>query len=590
MKDLVRIGAGSAFANDSALTVPQMLAKDPPDYLVFEHLAEGLMSPLAEAMARSPELGYSPNLIDVHLGPNLAAIKAAGVRVVTNGGGLNPAGAARALQKLAEAEGLELRIAVVEGDDLRGRADALAARGYKDMFTGAAWPADIVSANAYLGAFPIAEALAMGADIVITGRVVDSALTLGPLIHEFGWKPEDYDLLAAGTAAGHLLECGAQATGGTFTDWLDIPDWENIGYPIAECRPDGAFVLTKPAGTGGVVNVGSVAEQLVYEISDPAAYLVPDVTCDVTDARLVQVGPDRVEVTGVKGRAPGDSYKVCTTYADGWRMMVLFPVLGKQAAAKARRLAEGVVARAARVAALRNLPPHRTAQIDVIGGGTLFPAGDTASDEVTARIVTLHDDARAATIYGNESRCAMTNGCAGTMALGLPAVSPIARLFSFLLPKTEVAVTVSLDGERRAWTPAAAAPAATAREAQAPPSPSEPCDASTPLSELAWARSGDKGDLFNVGVIARRPEYYPYICAALDEARVAEWYGHVFADPARHRMRRYLMPGLNALNFVFENALGGGQTVGLRLDNNAKAMAQQMLQLRVPTPKGLVKS
>jgi hypothetical protein len=588
MKQVVRIGAGSAFANDSALTTPQMLAKDPPEYLVYEHLAEGLMSPLADAQARSPELGYSLNLLEFHLGPNLKAIKDAGVRVVTNGGGINPAGAARALERLAREAGVSLRIAVVEGDDLRARSDAFAARGYRDMYSGAAWPAKIVSANAYLGAFPIAEALARGADVVITGRVVDSAITLGPLIHEFGWGPGDYDLLASGTAAGHLLECGAQATGGTFTDWLDVPDWDDIGYPIAECRADGSFVLTKPEGTGGLVSVGSLAEQLIYEVGDPAAYLVPDVACDFSGAKLREVGPNRVEVTGVKGRAPGDSYKVSATYADGWRMNVVFPVLASDAAAKARRLAEGFLARAARAAAFLGTTPHHTAQIDVIGAGELFPAGNRGSEEVAARIASFHDDARSAQVYASETRCSMTNGCAGSMAMGMPTVSAVARLFCFMIPKADVPVKISFEGDSWPWTPAL-----TEQSAPRGPEPVEPhaaaaCDARVPLVRLAFARSGDKGDLFNVGVIARRPEYYPYICAALDAQRVADWYGHVFTAPEKRKAKRYLAPGFNALNFVLEESLGGGQTVGLRLDANAKAMAQQLLRIEIPIPQALL--
>ena len=590
MKEVVRIGAGSAFANDSALAVTQMLEGDTPDYLVFEHLAEGLMSPLAEAMQRSPELGYSTNLVEVHLGPNLAAIKAAGVRIVTNGGGLNPAGAAAALRRLADERGLSFKIAVVEGDDLRARAGEIAQRGYRDMFSGAEWPQSLVSANAYLGAFPIAAALDQGAEIVITGRAVDSALTLGPLIHEFGWKPQDYDLLAAGTVAGHLLECGAQATGGTFTDWVDIPDWENIGYPIAECRADGSFVLTKPAGTGGRASIGTVSEQLVYEIGDPAAYLVPDVTCDFTGVRLEDLGPDRVRVSGARGRPPGDSYKVCATYFDGWRMTVALPVLGADAAVKARRMADGLVRRAARAVQARNLPACREVQIDIIGAGNLFPAGAHHSDEVTCRIVTLHDDAAAAAIYAHETRCAMTNASSGTIGLGPATVTAINRLFSFLLPKEEVAVTLTVDdGASISWRPASAPAqgAAVVTRPQAPPCPL-PCDVRAPLIDLAWARSGDKGGMFNVGVIARRPDYYPYICAALQEDVIKAWFAHAFDDPAHPRLARFLMPGPNAVNFAFHDALRGGQTVGLRLDSNAKGMAQQMLRLEIPIPSSLL--
>ena len=191
-----------------------------------------------------------------------------------------------------------MRVAAIDGDDLLPRVDELRAAGIRDMFSDAPFPeCEITSCNAYLGALPIAEALSRGADIVVTGRVVDSALVLGPLIHEFGWKSDDYDRLAAGTAAGHLLECGAQVSGGTFTDWRDVPNWSDAGFPIGECHADGTIVITKPTGSGGLVSVGTVAEQLLYEVGDPQAYLVPDVTCDFSGIALKDVGPNRVEVS-----------------------------------------------------------------------------------------------------------------------------------------------------------------------------------------------------------------------------------------------------------------------------------------------------
>jgi hypothetical protein len=220
---IVRIGGASGSLRDSALAVPQLLQSGPIDYLVFDFLAEGSMGLLALFKQADSNGGFAPDFVPVHMQPHLREIMEKGVKIVANAGGVNPHGCAAALQRVADELGLKPRIAVIAGDDLREQVDALRARNVRDMYSGAAFPGQIDSINAYLGGFPIAAALAQGADIIITGRVVDSALTLGPLIHEFGWRPEDYDLLAAGTLAGHLLECGAQVTGGTFTDWRAVP-------------------------------------------------------------------------------------------------------------------------------------------------------------------------------------------------------------------------------------------------------------------------------------------------------------------------------------------------------------------------------
>ncbi|MDD3799617.1 MAG: DUF1446 domain-containing protein [Novosphingobium sp.] len=587
---VVRIGAGAAFANDSALAVPQLLESDPPDYIVLEHLAEGLMSPLAEAMARDPALGFSTNVLDIHIGPNLARIVQSGVKVITNAGGLNPAGAAAALERLAAEQGLALRIAHVEGDDLRGRVEEFAASRQADMYSGRAWPEEIVSANAYIGAFPIAEALSMGADIVIVGRSTDSALTLGPLIHEFGWKPEDYDLLAAGTLAGHLLECGAMSAGGTFTDWLKLPDWENIGYPIAECRADGTFAMTKSAGTGGLVSAGTVTEQMVYEIGDPSRYLVPDVACDFTGVRMADAGPNRVEVSGARGRAPNGCYKVCVTHHEGWRMTVALVVVGQRAVEKARRMTAGLLNRAARVVKARQLAPAHASEIELVGGGDISGFAADDATEVTCRMVTLHETREAANLYAHETRCSMTNASAGTMAFGPAMVTPVNRLFSFLLPRREVPLTITLGAQRRDWVAPEVAPdrALAAETGSLPPLPDPATfDTPVPLARLAWARSGDKGDIFNVGVIARKAEYYPYLLAALDEDTVTQWYAHVLDGQDCPGARRYPLPGSHAMNFVFENALRGGQTVGLKVDSNAKGMGQRILAMEVHIPAEL---
>jgi len=338
----VFIGSGSGFWGDSALAVPQLLTAPRLDYIVFDYLAETTMSVLQRARLKNPELGYATDFVTTAVKPNLKALMARGVRLVSNAGGLNPARCRDALLALARAQGLDPHIAIVTGDDVLDRAAQLqTAQG--DHAKLPATP--LMSANAYLGALPITEALRQGADIVITGRCVDSASLLGIAAYEFGWFFDDYDRLAQASLAGHLVECGAQATGGLFTDWETVPDWANIGYPIVELRADGSFELGKPPGTGGRVDRATVAEQLLYEIGDPADYALPDVVCDFTQVRIREIGPDRVHVDGARGHAPSGQYKVTVTYPSGFRNAIMMDIRGQCANAKAQRTAQELLAR-----------------------------------------------------------------------------------------------------------------------------------------------------------------------------------------------------------------------------------------------------
>ena len=257
------------------------MTKGEIDYLVFDYLAEVTMSLMARARAKTPEAGYAPDFVKA-LVPWLSEIKSKGMKVVANAGGVNPRGCRDALAKAAAEAGIDLSIGVVLGDDLSAQADDIRASGQTEMFSGVEFPDDIYSMNAYLGARPIAAALGAGADIVITGRCADSAVALGPLMHEFGWGDDDWDKLSQGSLAGHLIECGPQGTGGNFTDWQDVPGWDNMGMPIVEVSEDGSFIMTKTPDTGGLVVPGSVGEQMLYEIGDPRAYLLPDVICDLS--------------------------------------------------------------------------------------------------------------------------------------------------------------------------------------------------------------------------------------------------------------------------------------------------------------------
>jgi hypothetical protein len=320
----IRIGNGCGFWGDN-LDAPILLARDGRlDYLTLEYLAELTMSILALQKQRDPQAGYATDFVDVleRLVPILK--EQPRLKIITNAGGMNPDACALRARAVLAAAGLEdRRLATVQGDDLMPRLDQLLADGHelKNLDTGEPLSAvrdRLVSANAYLGAAPIVEALKQGADIVITGRVADASLTLAPAVHEFGWAWDDWDRLAAGTIAGHLIECGAQVTGGLWCNWQEAADLANVGYPIAEIEPSGTFRITKPEGSGGRVNFETVAEQLLYEVGDPAAYLTPDVTADFTSVSLKELGPDVVQVEGARGQPRTDSYKVSIAYRNGF--------------------------------------------------------------------------------------------------------------------------------------------------------------------------------------------------------------------------------------------------------------------------------
>ncbi len=324
MKEPIRIASGQGFWGD-LLTAPKMqVTKGPVDYLVMDYLAEVTMSIMQKQKKRDPSLGYAKDLVPL-IADILPDCIDRNVKIITNGGGVNPQACAEAILASARELGIKgLKIGVVTGDDILERMDEFRSQGieFRNMETGddVGVIADkISSANVYFGAFPIVDALQQGADIVITGRTTDTGLTLAPMIYEYGWKEGDWDKLAAGTIAGHIMECGGQATGGNFSaDWKSVPELENIGFPITEAYADGSIVITKHEGTGGLVTQQTVKEQLLYEIGDPGNYITPETIADFTTVQLSDDGPDRVKMTGVKGKPCTDTYKVSMSYADGY--------------------------------------------------------------------------------------------------------------------------------------------------------------------------------------------------------------------------------------------------------------------------------
>jgi hypothetical protein len=344
-KNKVLIANGQGFWGDSILAPVRLVNEGPLDYLTLDYLAEVTMSIMQKLRSRNPRAGYATDFVKL-VDRILPQLVEKNIKVVANAGGVNPEACMAAVMEVVKRHGFKgVSVGIVEGDDILSRLDELMAGGerFANMDTGASLStvrADVTSANVYLGAFPIAEALSQGAQIVITGRGTDPGLVLGPLIHEFGWKKTDYDLLAAGTVAGHIVECGAQCTGGNYTDWRAVPDMARIGYPIIEARPDGSFVITKHANTGGIVNESTVAHQLAYEMGDPRAYLGPDCSADFTSFRLESDGRDRVLVRGVRGAQPTPTYKASISYRNGFKAVGELTISGPDALEKARLCAE----------------------------------------------------------------------------------------------------------------------------------------------------------------------------------------------------------------------------------------------------------
>lgn len=560
----VRIGNCSGFYGDRVSAMREMLEGGELDYLTGDYLAELTMLILGRDRMKDPSLGYAKTFLrQVEDTLGLALDK--GVKIVANAGGLNPAGLADALREVNTKLGLNAKIAHVEGDDLISRADEL----------GLGSP---LTANAYLGAWGIVEALSADADVVVTGRVTDASVIVGPAAHHFGWKRDDFDQLAGAVAAGHVIECGTQATGGNYAFFTEIPNLGRPGFPIAEINADGSSVITKHAGTDGEVSVGTVTGQLLYEITG-GRYAGPDVTTRIDNAVLTQEGPDRVLISGVTGEAPPPQYKVSLNTLAGFRNEATFILTGLDIEAKAD-LAK---------TQLESWLTKKPAELVWTLARTDHPDSDT-EETASALLRCVVRDADPKVIGRPFSAVAVEMALASYPGFSLTAPPSNGQPYGVFTPGYVDAgsvphVAVLPDGTRVDIAPSTLTLDLEPVDEPERPQPLPPQSSiSVPLGTIAGARSGDKGGNANVGVWVRTDEQWKWLAHTLTVEMLKE----LLPEAADLNVTRYQLPHLRAVNFVIEGILGQGVASQARFDPQAKGIGEWLRSRHIDIPISLL--
>jgi hypothetical protein len=585
MERPVRIANCSGFYGDRMSALAEVVEGGPVDVVTGDYLAEVTMLVLAKNRMKDPAAGYATTFLR-QLAPVAAAIAERRIKVVVNAGGLAPAVLADRTRGLLTDAGLALSVAYVEGDDVLSRLPALLKDGAElaNADTGAplaSWGRDPLTANAYLGGFGIRTALAGGADIVITGRVADASLVAGAAAWWWDWSPADHDALAGAVAAGHVIECGAQATGGNFSGFREIADLSRPGFPIAEIDRDGTSVITKHEGTGGAVTADTVTAQLLYEIGDPA-YLNPDVVAHLDTARLEPDGPDRVRISGVLGSPPPPTTKVAVTGLGGWRNSMTFVLTGLDAEAKAALVEQAVRERLSGVSGIADL---RFTRVGV-------PADDPADQMAGSCLLHIAVDGdRDSAGRSFSSLCVelALSSYPGIYGTGVPGPGgPYGAYWPALIPQAYLDhVVVHADMRRETVPPPASGPLrGLAVSAAVEPPPAGDPVADGPLGRIVHARSGDKGGNANLGVWVPDPAAWPWLAATLTTERLRA----LLPETAGLDIERHELPNLRAVNFVIRGLLDGGATEARRYDMQAKALGEWLRARHVPIPVRLLRS
>ena len=596
MKKKIRIGNAGGYWGDDLGALKRQLTGGPLDYITMDFLAEITMSILQRQRKKNPELGYAADFVD-QVRDCLSLICKRNVRVIASAGGINPIGLGRKIIDIAREQKLDLKVGIVYGDDIVNQLYELTAAGekFKNMETDEnffKYRSRITSANIYLGSEPVVKALEAGCQVIVTGRVTDTGITLAPMIHEFGWDFDDWDKMAAGIVAGHIIECGAQASGGNITDWDEVKSYHNIGYPIIEMDHTGDFVVTKHKKTGGTVSEKTVKEQLVYEMGDPSNYISPDGIARFDSIQLKQVGKDRVRLSGIKGKPEPDTLKVSMSYDDGWKASGSVLVSGPDACGKARVIADILWKKLAH--------KYEATRTEVVGTGSIWPEDFRTCDthEVLLRFAVRDHDYNKVLDFGKALPTLILSGPAGMAVTtgGRPKPSKVVAYWPALMHRSRVkakVLAVGTDGQESFYEitfPIRVQSTESEPEWEPPPRKPGPkpkgrkVDAR--LQDICYARSGDKGDTCNIGVLARSPQIYDWIVDYLTPDKVKAF----FKDIAFGDVIRYELDNLLGLNFLLEETLGGGGTRSLMIDPQGKTLAQALLQMPIKVPQSLLKS
>lgn len=593
----IRIGNASGYWGDDPEALKRQVNGGPLDYITMDFLAEVTMSILKKQHQKDSSLGYAKDFVEM-LSSVAASLVEKKICVISNAGGINPVGCAKAIRKMADSLGVELRIAVVHGDDILDRVSDLVASGNQLANMETSEPISQVAdrlqaANVYFGARSVVKALEeYDPHVVVTGRVTDTGITLAPMIHQFGWEWDDWDKLASGIVAGHLIECGSQVTGGNYTDWRQVDSFDQIGYPVIEMAEDGDFCLTKHHGTGGLVNADTVREQLFYEMGNPGAYLTPDVTVDFSSIEVLDDGRDRVLIQNVKGERPTPFFKVSLAYADGYKIHSSILVSGPKATEKAQAFAKIFWDR------LKETPQETLTEF--LGWNACHGnlVSNAYSSEVVLRLSARDPDPEILKRFNRQVAALILSGPPGVAILSPTGrVAGVVSYWPALLDKKAVAPKVCQFTDREVnhvdlqgasmgdFDPQKACLYMTTAERSSNKKAvvSDVEQLQLPIGAICLARSGDKGDSVNIGLLARCDEAYSFI----REHVTAQWVKDVFRDLCGGKVLRFELAGLRGLNFILENALGGGGSCTLQADAQGKTFSQAMLMQPVAVSESL---
>jgi len=594
MKQKIRIGNAGGFWGDDLDAMRRQLMGGDLDYLTIDYLAEITMSILRKQQIKNPKLGYVSDFVE-QISANAQLIADKKVTIIANAGGINPVECARQIIRILKEKNIHLHIAVIEGDNIIDKISEIEKHtSFENMDTGEKFEHirnKVQSANVYLGIQPIIKALEQGADIIIAGRVTDTSITLAPMIHEFGWQLNDWDRLASGIVAGHIIECGAQSSGGNFTDWQKVERWDNFGYPIVEVNADATFVVTKHSDTGGLICVNSVKEQVVYEMGNPKSYISPDVIADFSTIQLTDDGENRVKVHGVKGYPSTHFYKVSIAYADGYKASGSIIVSAPDALAKAQVFSDIFWQR------IGNSFEKTNTEFVGFNASHKNMSENMEANEILLKFDVYDSNADKLSEFSKNIAPLILSGPQGVAVTGgRPRIQSVMTYWAALIPKHLITSKVSVfdqngNVEKQFEISGITGYEADYKDISEKTLPtvistekwSDKCK-TLKFKDICLARSGDKGDTANIGVIARSEKLYDFIRHYLTAEKVKE----MFAEICMGDVKRYELDNLNALNFLLHQSLDGGGTKSLMIDAQGKTFASALLNQKVEVPENLL--